>query len=112
MEHFKQGELTSGNLYGGYGETFKESARITYPFAEGDDYHTIGLYWSEYGYVFYVDGIEMARTNEPASKVEQFILISTEVQGYRNGKPKTEFTDEELNDKFIVDYVRVFDRIK
>ena len=68
--------------------------------------------WDENGYVFYFDGKETARSNGPVSKVEQFILLSTEIQGYRSDKPKTTWTEEELNDRFIVDYVRVFDEVK
>lgn len=53
-----------------------------------------------------------ARSSAPVSKVEQFILLSTEIRGYRRGQKKTEWTDEELSDCFMCDYVRVFDEIK
>jgi hypothetical protein len=53
----------------------------------------------------------MARSSAPVSKVEQFILLSTEIHGYRCDNPKTEWTEEELNDRFICDYVRVFDEV-
>ena len=53
----------------------------------------------------------MARSCAPISKVEQFILLSTEIKGYRSDEPKTEWTEEELNDRFICDYVRVFDEV-
>jgi ADP-ribose pyrophosphatase YjhB (NUDIX family) len=61
--------------------------------------------------LFYFDGKEMARSCAPISKVEQFILLSTEIKGYRSDEPKTEWTEEELNDRFICDYVRVFDEV-
>ncbi len=112
IEYFVNGELTSGNIYGGYGKQFREAARIHYPFVNDGAFHRLGLDWSENGYVFYLDGKEMARSSEPVSQVEQFILLTTEVKGYRLGKPKTEWTEEELNDTFTVDYVRVFDRVK
>jgi len=41
--------------------------------------------------------------------VEQFILISTEVQGYRRNAATAECTEEVMADRFYVDYVRVFD---
>ena len=63
--------------------------------------------------VFYYDGKETSRTNGPVSAVPQFILLTTEVDGYRRGdgtihEPKAEAS---LGDKFVVDYVRVFDKI-
>ena len=109
MEYFVDGTLTSGNIYNGYGKQFSETARVHYPYAGDDEWHRFGMSWDENGYVFYFDGKETARSNEPVSKVEQFILLSTEIQGYRSDKPKTTWTEEELNDRFIVDYVRVFD---
>lgn len=112
VENFVRGDLTSGNIYGGYGKTFAESARVRYPYTEDGQFHRVGMYWSEEGYVFYFDGKETARSSAPVSKVEQFILLSTEIQGYRRGQKKTEWTDEELSDCFMCDYVRVFDEIK
>ena len=52
----------------------------------------------------------MPHADENVSHVPQFILLTTEVQGYRSSKPaiiEGEFTD----DAFIVDFVRVFDKI-
>ncbi len=112
MENFVNGKLTSGNIYNGYGKTFKENARINYPYTEDGEYHRFGMEWSKDGYVFYFDGKETTRTSEPVSHTEQFVLLSTEVKGYRSNKPKTEWTEEELNDCFICDYVRVFDAIE
>lgn len=112
IENFGDGKLTSGNIYGGYGKTFREVARIAYPFQNDGEFHRFGLWWSPGGYVFYFDGRETARTDGPVSQVEQFILLSTEIVGYRQGKQKTTWTDAELNDRFICDYVRVFDEVE
>ena len=111
MENFVNGQLTSGNIYNGYGKQFSENARVIYPFKNDGEYHRFGMEWNEKEYVFYFDGKEMARTNAPISRVEQFILLSTEIKGYRSDEPKTEWTEEELNDRFICDYVRVFDEV-
>ena len=80
---------------------------------EENEFHRFGLLWAEDKYVFYYDGKETARTTYPISKVPQFILLTTEVQGYRRGdgtrhEPRAE---DSLNDQFMVDYVRVFDRV-
>ena len=75
-----------------------------------DEYHYFGMLWTEDGYTFYIDGKEDGHSNEYVSKTEQFILLTTEVNGYR----RKEFTATEegrmaVGDKFIVDHVRVFD---
>ena len=112
IENFGEGQLTSGGIYGGYGKDFKDdSARINYPYTEDGAYHRVGMLWSPEGYVYYLDGKETSRSSSPVSHVEQFIMLSTEIKGYRKGKPMTEYTDEDLADCFTVDYVRVFDEI-
>ncbi len=112
VEKFVPGQLTTGNIFNGYGKQFSETGRKTYSFTGEDEYHRVGMYWGEDGYVFYLDGVETTRTSEPVSKVEQFILLSTEIQGYRTNIPKTTWTEEELNDTFVCDYVRVFDEVE
>lgn len=117
MENFtRDGAVTSGNIFGGYGSQFKEDARIRYKVEETEDsFHRFGVHWHENGYVFYCDGKETARTDKYVSKVEQFILLTTECQGYRHGnmdQPSEELKEAELPDCFTVDYVRVFDEIK
>ena len=112
MENFGDGVLTCGNIYGGYGAQFGETARVHYPYTEDDQYHTFGMDWNENGYTFYFDGKVVSVSSTPVSHVEQFILLTTEIQGYRSDRPKTTWTEEEINDKFMVDYVRVFDEVK
>ncbi len=113
MEYFVQDEITTGNIFGGYGKDFKEDARVRYQLKNADaEYHRFGLEWNEDGYVFYCDGVETARSTGPVSQVEQFVLLSTEIQGYRLNRRKTTWTEEELSDRFICDYVRVFDEVK
>ena len=135
MEYFGGKKLTSGNFYGGYGKDLKTDARAHYdlngtPLAgygavvdeskidelkqAEEEFHRFGLLWTENEYVFYFDGKETARTNKPVSKVPQFILLTTEVKGYRNGDGTrhNEIAEKSLNDEFVVDYVRVFDEVE
>lgn len=112
IENFGDGRLTSGNIYNGYGKQYATAGRIKYPFENDGEFHRVGMEWSEDGYVFYLDGKEIQRTSEPVSKTEQFVLLTTEIKGYRSGRPKTEWTEDELNDSFVCDYVRVFDEVK
>ena len=114
MENFERnGEVTSGIIWNGYGEMFKEGGRISFQIEETEDgYHLFGVEWSKDGYVFYADGKEPCRVDGPVSDVEQFILVSTECMGYRSsGKPSPKLKDAVLPDCFTVDFVRVFDEI-
>lgn len=112
IEDFVNGKLTSGNIWGGYGKQIQGGGRVDYPFEADGEYHRVGLDWSEDGYVFYFDGKETSRISAPVSQVEQFILLTTEVKGYRSGNIRTDLTDEERADCFMADYVRVFDEVK
>ena len=66
--------------------------------------------WQPDGYVFYCDGREVSRTSEHVSHVPEFILLTTEVQGWRMGEPK-KVEGEFVDDAFICDFVRVYDKI-
>lgn len=126
MEHFSGCAISSGNLYGGYSKDIKRAAHVRYDLLGKqdfnteeckkikDEFHRFGVLWTENEYVFYYDGKETARTNGPISQVPQFILLTTEIQGYRHGDgtKHDERAERSLDDKFIVDYVRVFDEVK
>lgn len=126
MEYFHAGKATSGNIMGGYAKQFQSDGRVMYDLAETEDgWHYFGMDWQPDGYTFYCDGVEVSRCNKHVSQVPQFILLTTEVQGYRSVKSQkvkllngteTEtfpFTikDQFEDDAFIVDFVRVFDRV-
>ena len=114
MEYFKEGECTTGNIMGGYGSQLREEARVKYDLEQTEDgWHYFGMDWQEDGYVFYCDGKEIARTRNTVSHVPQFILLTTEVQGYRKKIPEPIKVGEKfVDDAFIVDFVRVFDKVK
>lgn len=110
MECFEPGIATTGNIMGGYGSQYKSEGRVTYPLdSTPDGYHVFGMHWTPESYTFYCDGKVVTTTNQNVSQIPQFILLTTEVKGYRSSKPVpvTNFED----DAFIVDYVRVFDEI-
>ena len=111
MESFTPGLLHPHyNHYNGYGEDHQE--RVTGGNFEVnlEEYHTFGMLWTEEGYTFYVDGKEDGHIDGPVSKTPQFILLSTEVDGYRKKlHGPTEEAKLAVGDQFIVDYVRVFD---
>ena len=112
MEYFKEGECTTGNIMGGYGSQLREEARVKYDLEQTEDgWHYFGMDWQEDGYVFYCDGKEVSRTRNTVSHVPQFILLTTEVQGYRRDEP-IKVGEKFVDDAFIVDFVRVFDKVK
>lgn len=127
MEHFCKGEATTGNIMGGYGVQFANDGRVKYKLEETEDgWHYFGMDWRPDCYVFYCDGKEVSRCNAHVSQVPQFILLTTEVQGYRSvksGKAKLlnggiaeeypfKIKDRFKDDAFIVDFVRVFDKME
>lgn len=112
MECFHDGIATTGNIMGGYGKQCHGEGRVQYDLEETvDGWHYFGMDWQPDGYVFYCDGKEVSRCNEHVSHVPQFLLLTTEVQGYRSSTPcrvEGKFAD----DAFVVDFVRVFDKTK
>ncbi len=111
MEHPDNGFYTCGNIMGGYGAQFREEGRRhAIPVGDGEDgWHRFGLLWDEGGYVFYHNGVEISRATETVSRVPEFILLTTEVMGHRTNAP-LRVDGAFVDDAFIVDYVRVFDR--
>lgn len=113
MESFEPGKIiTHCNHYNGYGDDHKQTAAGNGMELDLNEYHTFGVLWTKKGYIYYVDGKEDGRVSSPVSDREQFILISTEVNGYRSKTlTATEEARAAVGDEFIVDYVRVFDEI-
>ena len=97
---------------------------MSYDLEETEDgWHYFGMDWQPDGYVFYCDGKEVSKCNDNVSHVPQFILLTTEIQGYRSsaetkvllgGGTATvapyEIQGEFVDDAFIVDFVRVYDK--
>ena len=123
FEYFHDGQATTGNIMGGYATQFKADGRVKYNLEETEDgWHYFGMDWSPEGYVFYCDGKEVSRCNAHVSHVPQFIMLSTEVRGYRRiqqmkakgvdlKEAKFAVKGEFVDDAFIVDFVRVYDKV-
>lgn len=113
MEHFHDKTATTGNIMCGYGKQFREEGRVDYDLNPTDDgYHTFGMHWTPEKYTFYCDGKVVSTADKDISHVPQFILLTTEVQGYRDkDASKIKKVEKFEDDAFIVDYVRVFDEI-
>jgi beta-glucanase (GH16 family) len=110
----RNGIVSHNNHWNGYGADHKHIGSGDRRLEDTPDgFHVFGLDWGKNGYVYYIDGKESWRVDSPVSDCEQFILLSTECNGYRNGdSPAEELKKAVLPDYFIVDYVRVFDEIQ
>ena len=116
MESFSPGRIIShNNHYDGYGVDHKQVNVGHGMDLDVDEYHTFGMLWEKDGYTFFVDGVQDGeKVTDPVSQIPQFILISTEVMGYRGSNHAADASAYKAvmeKDKFIVDYVRVFDEI-
>lgn len=113
MESFEPGKIdVHVNHYNGYGADHRSATAGHGKQLSLDEYHTFGMLWEEDGYTFYVDGEVDGRIEGPVSNIPQFILISTEVSGYRSSEhTASQEAKAAVGDNFTVDYVRVFDRI-
>lgn len=114
MESFKPGDIVPHNVFtGGYGLDMSRSLVGGKKSVEVEEFHRFGLLWDETGYTFYIDGVEDGKITDKLTARPEFILISTEVSGYRyeDHKPVPE-SYISVGDTFEVDYVRVFDVVK
>jgi len=111
MECFKPNEIKPHNVFcGGYGLDMQRRS-VGGMDVDGSKFHTFGLLWDETGYTFFIDGKEDGRITENVSGHPEFILISTEPNGYRRADHlPTEEAYAAIGDTFLVDYVRVFNK--
>lgn len=112
MESFHPGKINKHNVFtGGYGLDMQR-ARVGGKVVDPEVFHRFGLLWDETGYTFYIDGEEDGKIEQFITARPEFILISTEIRGYRDeGHVPRPEAYEAFGDTFLVDYVRVFDRV-
>ena len=133
MESFEPGTyIVHAFHYNGYGADYKrfnaqrapytpvpDSAfKRTYPAALGE-FHTVGMLWEPDGYTVFVDGRQSgfkvgSQGDEAVSHAEQFLLLTTEIKGFRTDGRHEPAAEEAFvaGDAFVADYVRVFDIVK
>ena len=98
-----------------YTPTPEGAFKVSYPIST-DEFHTFGLLWEPDGYTVFIDGKQSGHKvgkfgDEVVSETEEFILVSTELKGFRqSGSPVPEVAAAcEAGDEFTVDFVRVYD---
>ncbi len=72
-----------------------------------DEYNTYGLKWTEDEYIFYVNGVETARSTfgNGVSQVEEQVRVSL-CQG--SAEALAQLDPETYHSEFVVDYVRIY----
>jgi beta-glucanase (GH16 family) len=89
----------------GYAQDHKTEGKVVRAPGVMDGYHTFGLWWKPDEYVFYIDGRETWRTMaDGVCRVPEYILLSDEIGSWGG-----DITKAKLPDRFLVDYVRVYD---
>lgn len=111
MESFCPGDVAPHNaITGGYGLDMRNTHAGGRKGLDVKEWHLFGLLWTPESYTFYIDGEEDGVVTDHISHIPEFLLITTEVKGYRheNHQAIPEAKDS-IGDTFLVDYVRVFD---
>jgi beta-glucanase (GH16 family) len=89
----------------GYGQDHQTEEKVVQVPDVMNGFHTFGLWWKADEYVFYVDGQETWRTTGGgACQVPEYILLSDEIGAWGGN-----IAEAKLPDRFLVDYVRVYD---
>jgi beta-glucanase (GH16 family) len=91
----------------GYGKEHKSEGKVATVPSVLDGFHTFSLWWKPDGYVFYVDGKETWRTSAGGvCQVPLYIKLSDEIGNWAG-----DIATAKLPDRFLVDYVRVYDLV-
>ncbi len=91
----------------GYGKDHKSEGKVVEVPGVMEGYHTFSLLWTEDEYVFYIDGKETWRTDAGGvCQVPLYIKLSDEIGDWAG-----DIADAKLPDRFLVDYVRVYDLV-
>jgi beta-glucanase (GH16 family) len=91
----------------GYGEHHKSEGKVVEVPDVMEGWHTFGLLWLPDEYIFYVDGQETWRSKAGGvCQVPQYMLLSDEIGSWAG-----DVGEAKLPDRFLVDYVRVYDLV-
>ena len=92
----------------GYGKAHRSAGHVSKAPGLLEGFHTYGLLWLPEEYVFYVDGKEVWRTKAGGvCQVPLYIKLSDEIGPWGGDIKKAK-----LPDRFLVDYVRVYDPVE
>lgn len=104
----EQNSITSTIHFDGYGAAHQsEALGAFYANNPYEEYNTYGLEWNKNEYIFYVNGIESARTSFGVSQNPEILILSTEVGG-ENAVPNSGLKNNTYPADYVVDYVRAY----
>jgi beta-glucanase (GH16 family) len=103
---YRDGRVQLTLHWDGYGKDHKSEGKVvTKPALLDGQFHTFALWWSPTEYVFYIDGEEAWRTSAGGvCQVPVYLKLSEEIGSWAG-----DITKAKLPDRFVVDYVRVYD---
>ncbi len=105
---FKDSGVSHAIHWDGYGAEHKSVVQRLYDASRYEGYHTYALEWTKDAYIFYIDGVETWRTDEPGiCGVPCYVKLSCEF-----GTWAGDIVPEELPDCMTVDYVRVYREVE
>lgn len=109
IDIFEYHRLTPEDIYhtihwGGYGAEHRSISKTIHVKNINNGFHTFGLLWTPEKYSFFINGIKTWETYEAVSQIEQYMILSTELNGWGGNPAKGKYPDE-----MIVDYIRVYD---
>ncbi len=91
----------------GYGKEHKSAGHVSKVPGVMEGWPTFALWWTPEEYVFYVDGQETWRTSEGGvCQVPLYLKLSDEIGDWAG-----DIKEAQLPDRFLVDYVRVYDLV-
>ena len=92
----------------GYREQHKSQGNVARVPGVMEGWHTFSIWWDRDQYVFYVDGHETWRTDAGGvCQVPLYIKLSDEIGNWAG-----DIRQAKLPDRFLVDYVRVYDLVE
>ncbi len=110
----KNNQISHSFDWDGWGAAHKtEGASYSYPDVTDGEYHVFGLLRDETGYTFYVDGEKMytAPSTVDVCNKDGYLALGLEFQTYSNFAPGMETKLIEAPAEFVVDYVKVWDKM-
>jgi beta-glucanase (GH16 family) len=102
----RDGRVQLALHWDGYGKEHKSEGKVvTRPALLDGQFHHFALWWTPAEYVFYIDGEEVWRTTAGGvCQVPVYLKLSVEIGSWAG-----DITKASLPDRFVVDYVRVYD---
>ena len=109
MEFFKKlgTDIVSHNVHWAYGPHQQTTHGMqSYLKGVSKGFHTFGLEWMPDKYIFYIDGYKFYEVTTGISHIEEYLILSMEYPNEKEEISKTRFPDV-----FVVDYVKVYQKI-